>query len=195
LPRRAWRFRKRQARKIQEKIPMILALYPGTFDPIHNGHVDIATRAAGLFDELVIGVYDSPPKSLTFDTAQRVALVQQALAHLPNARVLPYRGLTVAFAEAIGARVMVRGLRAISDFEFEFQMALTNHKLAPQVEFVSFMTSLRYAYLSSTIVKEVAFLGGDVSGLAPDCVQEALRARAAELGTAPRATPLMPTRD
>ncbi|MGQ9490188.1 MAG: pantetheine-phosphate adenylyltransferase [Anaerolineae bacterium] len=156
---------------------MIRAFYPGTFDPIHNGHVDIATRAARLFDELIIGVYDSPPKTLTFDTAQRVALAQQALKHLPNVRVIPYRGLTVTCAREVGARVLVRGLRAISDFEFEFQMALTNKKLAPDIEFVCLMTSLEHAYLSSSILKEIASLGGDVSTLAPQAVLDALQAR------------------
>jgi len=156
---------------------MIRALYPGTFDPIHNGHVDIATRSAALFDELVIGVYDSPPKTLVFDTVQRLTLAREALAHLPNVSVLPYRGLTVTFAREIGATVMVRGLRAISDFEFEFQMALTNKKLAPDIEFVCLMTSLEYAYLSSSILKEVALLGGEIDTLAPVAVRAALRAR------------------
>jgi len=161
---------------------MIQALYPGTFDPIHNGHVDIACRAAKLFDELIIGVYDSPPKTLLFETSQRVALAKNALSHLPNVRVVAYHGLTVLFAREIGASVMVRGLRAISDFEYELQMAHTNKKIAVDVEFVCLMTSLRYAYLSSTIVKEMASLGGDVSGLVPDAVREALRARIDELG-------------
>jgi pantetheine-phosphate adenylyltransferase len=161
---------------------MVRALYPGTFDPIHNGHVDIAARAARLFDELIIAIYDSPPKTLTFDTAQRVALARESLAHIKNVRVETYRGLTVAYAHEIGATVMVRGLRAISDFEFEFQMALTNKQLAPDVEFISLMTSLKYAYLSSSILKEVAMLGGDVEGLAPAPVQAALRSRLTELG-------------
>jgi len=161
---------------------MIRALYPGTFDPIHNGHVDIATRAAALFDELIIGVYDSPPKTLLLDTEQRISLAQQSLAHLANVRVMAYRGLTVAFAREIEAPVMVRGLRAISDFEFEFQMALTNKTLAPEIEFVCLMTSLEYAYLSSTILKEIALLGGDISALAPVVVQEALKARFAQMG-------------
>lgn len=159
---------------------MIRALYAGTFDPLHNGHVDIATRAAALFDELVIGIYESPPKTLFFDTEQRVELARQCLQHLPNVRVTRYRGLTVDLAREIGAAVMVRGLRAISDFEFEFQMALTNKKLAPEIEFVSLMTSLEHAYLSSTILKEVALLGGDISGLAPAPVQTALRARCSQ---------------
>ena len=162
------------------------ALYPGSFDPIHNGHIDIATRTAALFDELIIAVYDSPPKTLLFDTAQRMALAEQALAHLPNVRVMSYRGLTVTFAREIRAHVMVRGLRAISDFEFEFQMALTNKKLAPEIEFVSLMTSLEHAYLSSTIVKEIAMLGGDISGLAPLHVQVALRARFADPSARPQ---------
>lgn len=156
---------------------MVRALYPGTFDPIHNGHIDIAARAARLFDELVIGVYDSPPKSLTFDTLTRLTLARESLSHLPNVRVELYRGLTVTYAKEIGATVVVRGLRAISDFEFEFQMALTNKKLAPEVEFISLMTSLRFAYLSSSILKEVAMLGGDVDGLAPEPVKQALRVR------------------
>ncbi len=156
---------------------MIRALYAGTFDPMHNGHVDIAARASALFAELVIGIYESPPKTLMFDTEQRVELARQCLSHLPNVRIEPYSGLTVDFARRIGAAVMVRGLRAISDFEYEFQMALTNKKLAPEIEFISLMTSLEHAYLSSTIVKEIAMLGGDISGLVPAPVQAALRAR------------------
>lgn len=161
---------------------MIRALYPGTFDPIHNGHIDIAGRAARLFDELIIGIYDSPPKTLLFDTAQRLRLTHQALAHLPNVRIVTYHGLTVALAKEVGASVVVRGLRAISDFEYELQMAHTNKKLEPDIEVVCLMTSLRYAYLSSTILKEVALLSGDITGLAPDIVREALRARFVELG-------------
>ena len=158
--------------------------------------MDIATRAANLFDELVIGIYDSPPKTLLLDTALRVALAQDALAHLPNVRVLPYRGLTVAFAREVNASVMVRGLRAISDFEFEFQMALTNKKLAPDIEFISLMTSLEYAYLSSTILKEIAALNGDISGLAPAAVQAALKAQFEELGQDSRHTvPMVSSRD
>jgi len=175
---------------------MIRALYPGTFDPIHNGHVDVASRVAKLFDEVVIGIYDSPPKTLLFETAQRVALAEHALAHLPNVRVMAYHGLTVLFAREVGASVMVRGLRAISDFEYELQMAHTNKKIAADVEFVCLMTSLQYAYLSSTILKEMASLGGDVSGLVPDTVRTALRARIDELGPGGVAfVPLTSSRD
>ena len=177
---------------------MIRALYPGTFDPIHNGHVDIATRAAALFDELVIGIYDTSPKSLLFDTAQRVKLAEEALAHLPNVRIATYHGLTVMFARDLGASVIVRGLRAISDFEFEFQMALTNKKLAAEIEFICLMTSLEYAYLSSSILKEIARLDGDIAGLAPVPVQAALRARSAELthaGASQMIAPLVSSRD
>ena len=161
---------------------MTLALYPGTFDPVHFGHVDIARRGAGLFSELVVGVYDRPSKKILFSTEKRVAMCREALADLSNVQVRSYRGLTVDFARDIGAQVVVRGLRAISDFEFEFHMALMNKKLAPDIEFVCLMTSLDYAYLSATTLKEVAFLGGDICSLTSEHVQEALRREFAKAG-------------
>jgi pantetheine-phosphate adenylyltransferase len=174
----------------------MLALYPGTFDPIHNGHIDIAARAASLFDELVIGIYDSPPKTLTFDTVQRVELAQECLAHLPNVRIMPYHGLTVTFAHEIGASVLVRGLRAISDFEYEFQMALTNKKLDPELEVICLMTSLENTFLSSSILKEVALLGGDISPLAPATVRAALHKRFANIKPGAAASvPIRTSRD
>jgi len=162
---------------------MTIALYPGTFDPIHNGHIDIATRAAGLFEHVIVGLYDRPAKRLLFSTEERTRMARQALAHLPNVTVQLYSGLTVDFAIEVGARVVVRGLRAISDFEFEFQLALTNKKLAPGVETVGLMTSLEYLYLSSTILKEVALLNGPVSDLVPVHVEEALQRMVVELAS------------
>lgn len=160
---------------------MTIALYPGTFDPIHNGHIDIATRAAGLFEHLIVGLYDRPAKRLLFNTEERAQMARAALAHLPNVTVQLYSGLTIDFARQVNAGVVVRGLRAISDFEFEFQLALTNKKLAPSIETVGLMTSLEYLYLSSTILKEVALLNGSVSDLVPSPVEKALRQKAANL--------------
>ena len=125
---------------------MPTAIYPGTFDPVHNGHIDIATRAAGLFEHLTVAIYDRPLKSLLFTTAERKAMIEGALGHVPNISVATYKRLTVEFAREIGAQAIVRGLRVISDFELEFQMALTNKKLAAEIEFVCLMTSQEYAF-------------------------------------------------
>ncbi len=153
------------------------ALYPGTFDPVHLGHVDIAVRAAKLFENLVVAVYDRPAKDLMFTVEERVSLAKEALEDLPNVRVMPYGGLTVEFAREVGAEAIVRGLRAISDFELEYQMALTNRELAPEIELVCLMTRQAHAFLSSSIVKEVALLSGDVDGMVPPHVARALEAR------------------
>jgi len=151
------------------------ALYPGSFDPVTNGHVDIAERAAGLFEQLIVAVYDAPPKHLLFSTEERVELMRKALSHLPNVRVQSYSGLTVEFARKMKAKVIVRGLRMSSDFEREFEMALMNKKLAPDVELVCFMTKLEYEFISSSILKDVCKLGGCIDGLVPDHVAAALR--------------------
>ena len=153
---------------------MTIAVYPGSFDPVTNGHLDIANRAAALFDELIIGIYDIPQKYLMFSAEERVDLAKKAVAHLQNVRVELYSGLTVNFARSMNARVIVRGLRMISDFEREFEMALMNKKLAHDVELVCLMTSLRYQFLSSSLLKEACQLGGDVSDLVPDHVAVAL---------------------
>ncbi|HOG48868.1 MAG TPA: pantetheine-phosphate adenylyltransferase [Anaerolineae bacterium] len=154
---------------------MPVAVYPGTFDPVHLGHVDIATRAAALFDRLIIAVYDRPMKSLLFPPEKRVEMMVQAMAHLPNVTVESYGGLTVDYVRAVGARVIVRGLRMIKDFELEYQMALSNRQLAPDIDTICLMTSLEYAFLSSTIVHEIAVAGGSVEQLVPPHVCEALR--------------------
>ncbi len=160
---------------------MVKALFPGTFDPIHYGHMDIANRAARLFDELVIGVYDRPLKSLMFSPAERLAIVTEAFKDNPKISVVGYNGLTVEFAHQIGAQVIVRGLRVFSDFEFEFRMALANHRLAPDIEVVVFITDEEHTFLSASTVKEIASLGGDVSSMVPSFVNEALKAKVAGL--------------
>jgi pantetheine-phosphate adenylyltransferase len=162
----------------------ILAVYPGTFDPIHFGHEDITRRASALFDELLIAVYDRPLKSLLFDADTRLDLVTVSVERmgLTNVRVVPYGGLTVEFCRSVGAKVMVRGLRVFSDFEHEFRMALANHRLAPEIETVPLITSEKHTFLSSTSVREIASLGGDVSSMVPEHVQVALKRRFIELG-------------
>ena len=174
-----------------------MAIYPGTFDPIHLGHVDIATRAAHIFDQLVVAVYDRPAlgKSLLFTIEERVALARQALAHLPNVRAAPYGELTVEFARQVGAQAIVRGLRVISDFELEYQMALTNRQLAPEVESVCLMTRQSHAFLSSSIVKEIALLKGDVSEMVPPHVAAALEAKRREREKNREPVPLISLRD
>ena len=154
---------------------MPIAVYPGTFDPVHMGHIDIASRAANLFDELVIGVYDWPMKGLLFPTPKRVEMIVKALDHLPNVTVRSYDGLTVDFVRSVGGRVIVRGMRVVKDFELEYQMALTNRQLAPDIDTVCLMTSLEYAFLSSTIVRDIAIAGGSVAELVPPHVCEELR--------------------
>ena len=153
------------------------ALYPGSFDPITSGHLDIARRGAALFDRLVVGVYDTPSKNLLFDTTTRVALAREALAPFPNVEVQPYQGLTVEFAHNLGVAAILRGLRAVSDFEIEMQMAHQHRAIRPDIEVVCLMTSPNYSFLSATLIKEVARLGGDVAGLVPENVNRALRAR------------------
>lgn len=154
---------------------MTIAIYPGSFDPITKGHVDIATRAARLFDKLIIGVYDTPSKDLLFTTRERVDLVREAVADLPNVEATSFSELTVNFAERVGAQVMVRGLRMSADFEREFDLAMMNKKLSPNIELVCLMTSVRYQFLSSSLLKEAASLGGDVDDLVPECVTAALK--------------------
>src|SRR5574337_1214910 len=135
---------------------MVRALFPGTFDPIHYGHMDIAERASRLFDEVVMAVYDKPSKSLMFSPEERIGLVREAFKDNPKIKITGYSGLTVEFARKIEAQVIVRGLRVFSDFEFEFRMALANHRLAPDIEVVSFIASEHTIHLSSSTVREIA---------------------------------------
>ncbi len=156
---------------------MITALYPGTFDPVTYGHIDIAARASCLFDHLIVAIYDRPQKNITFSPGERVEMMREALCCIPNVEVVSYSGLTVDYARARGAKVLVRGLRAISDFELEYQMALTNQKLAPDIDTVCLMTTLEHAFLSSSIVKDVFRAGGCVKGWVPAHVITALRSK------------------
>ncbi len=154
---------------------MTIAIYPGSFDPITNGHLDIVRRASAIFDKLILGVYDRPEKRLLFTTEERVKLAQEAVSKFKNVRAQAYSGLTVDFARKVGAKVMVRGLRMSSDFEREFEMAMMNKKLAPDLELVCLMSSLQYQFLSSSLLKEVAQLGGCLEDMVPVNVADALR--------------------
>ncbi len=154
---------------------MNIAIYPGSFDPVTNGHLDIATRAAKLFDKLIIGVYDTPNKPVLFSTQERVELIRQAIADLPNVEVQPFSGLTVGFAKKVKAKAMVRGLRMSADFEREFDMAMMTKKLYAELEFVCLMSSVEYQFLSSSLLKEAASLGGGIDDLVPKHVASALR--------------------
>ncbi len=160
------------------------AIYPGTFDPITLGHLDVMSRAALVFDRLVVAVAESPRKKLWFDLPERLSMVRDATAKLANIEVISFDGLLVEFARRQGIGILVRGLRAFSDFEYEFQMALSNRKLAPDVETVFLMASDTYSYVSSSVVREVSELGGDISVLVPPGVQNALeRKRASRQAT------------
>lgn len=146
---------------------MKIALYPGTFDPVTLGHLDIIRRAAGVCDKLVIGVLPNSAKRPWFSVEERIELIKKVTSDLDNVEVESFDGLTVDFGKKIGASVIVRGLRAITDFEYELQIAQINHRLNPDIDTIFFTTSVEYSYVSSSIAKEVASYGGDVSGLVP----------------------------
>src|SRR5574340_299405 len=161
---------------------MVRALFPGTFDPIHYGHIDIATRASRLFDEVVMAVYDRPLKTLMFSPDERMALVKEAFSDNPKVKVTGYSGLTIDFARKVNAQVIVRGLRVFSDFEFEFRMALANQRLATDIETIALITAEEHTFLSSSTVREIATLGGDISSMVPPFVDKALRSKVTSLG-------------
>ncbi|GAC1544869.1 MAG: pantetheine-phosphate adenylyltransferase [Herpetosiphon sp.] len=154
---------------------MVIAVYPGSFDPITFGHLDVAKRAASIFDRVIVAVYDRPMKNLLFPTAQRVQMVADSIGDYPNISVDTYAELTVQYARRVGAKAIVRGLRAATDFENEFQMAHINHRLFPGVQVVCMMAAQEHSFLSSSSVKEIAELGGPVDEMVPPNVVEALR--------------------
>ena len=169
------------------------AIFPGTFDPFTNGHLDLTRRAARLFDRVIVAVAHNPAKGALFPVEERVEMIQAATRTLRRVEVVEFSDLVVEFAKRAQAQVMIRGLRAVSDFEFEFQMALMNRRLSPSLEVAFLMPSQQFTYLNSTLVKEVARLGGSVRGLVPRIVEDRLRQRFPQGGArgakAPAAVP------
>ncbi len=149
---------------------MRIAIYPGSFDPITLGHLDVIKRSAKIADLLIIGVLNNNAKRALFTADERVELIQRVIRDIPNVQVEAFAGLTIDYARERGASLLVRGLRAVTDFEYELQIAQTNHKLAPEIDTVFFTTSVQYSYLSSSIVKEIASFGGDIRQLLPECI-------------------------
>ena len=160
---------------------MLKGIYPGSFDPVTYGHLDVIERSSKLVDELIVGLLDNKAKSPLFSAEERVRMLNEVTKDMPNVTVVPFEGLLVDFARKMDAGLVIRGLRAITDFEYELQMAQTNHKMEPDVETVFLTTSLDYSYLSSTTVKEVAAFGGDISqfvpGIVADLIEEKMNKR------------------
>ena len=161
---------------------MLRAVYPGSFDPVTYGHLDIIRRSCHMVDELIVGVLYNKAKMPLFSVEERVRMLEETTKDLPNVKVVPFEGLLVEFARKMEARMVVRGLRAVTDFEYELQMAQTNHKLEPAVETVFLTTSLEHSYLSSTIVKEVAAFGGDISQFVPEAIEAKVREKIIKKG-------------
>lgn len=159
---------------------MFRAIYPGSFDPVTNGHLDIIERSAQIADELIVGVLNNKAKTPLFSVEERVRMLKDVTKHLENVKIIPFEGLLVEFAKQVEAKAVVRGLRAITDFEYELQMAQTNHKLEPDVETLFLTTSLEYSFLSSTTVKEVASFDGDISQFVPESIAKRVREKIEE---------------
>ena len=154
---------------------MLRAVYPGSFDPVTNGHLDIIRRSRCLADELIVGVLNNKAKTPLFSVEERVKMLEEMTKNMTGVKVVPFEGLLVDFAKEMSAGIVVRGLRAVTDFEYELQMSQTNNKLSPEMETVFLTTSLEYSYLSSTIVKEVAAFGGDISQFVPETIERRIQ--------------------
>ena len=154
---------------------MLRAIYPGSFDPVTYGHLDIIRRSRSLTDELIVGVLNNKAKTPLFSVEERVKMLEEMTKNMPGVKVVPFEGLLIDFAKEMSAGIVVRGLRAVTDFEYELQMAQTNNKLSPELETVFLTTSLKYSYLSSTIVKEVAAFGGDISQFVPETIERRIQ--------------------
>lgn len=174
---------------------MTKVLFPGTFDPIHYGHINIATRAADLFDEVIVAVYAREQRNILFSPEERLELVRESFKNIGNISVTTYTGLTVKFARKMEAQAMLRGLRVFSDFEYEFRMALANNRLDPDIDVIALITDEEHTFLSSTTVREIAALGGDVSSMVPEHVKVALQKRFNVLGDDQDIVPLTSLRD
>ena len=154
-----------------------MAVYPASLDPIHYGHIDIARRAAKIFDEVIVAIYATPKKNLLFTVDERVQLAEEAFQDNPNIRVAKFSGLVVNYAQSVGASALIRGLRLFGDFEYEFRMGLANKTLAPEIETVAILADVKFIHISSSTVREIAELGGEVSHLVPQHVRDALKIR------------------
>ena len=151
---------------------MLRAIYPGSFDPVTFGHIDIMKRSAQIADELIVGVLNNKAKTPLFSVEERVKMLVEVTKEIPNVKIVPFEGLLVDFAKELDAKVIVRGLRAVTDFEYELQMSQTNHKLNPEIETLFMTTNLQYSYLSSSTVKEIAAFDGDITQFVPEIVVE-----------------------
>ena len=159
---------------------MLRAIYPGSFDPVTYGHLDIIRRSCKIVDELVVGVLNNNAKMPLFSVEERVKMLEEVTKDFPNVKIIPFEGLLVEFAKQMDAKVIVRGLRAITDFEYELQMSQTNHKIEPEIETLFLTTSLEFSFLSSTTVKEVASFGGDITQFVPEVIVRKIKEKMEE---------------
>ena len=159
---------------------MIRAIYPGSFDPVTLGHLDIIRRSASIADELIVGILNNKAKTPLFSVGERVRMLEEVTKDFPNVKIIPFEGLLVEFAKQMDAKVIVRGLRAITDFEYELQMSQTNQKIEPEIETLFLTTSLEFSFLSSTTVKEVASFGGDITQFVPEVIVKKIKEKIEE---------------